>query len=959
MLNTSFARSFIINIILPTLLTILLFVVAIFFIIIPSSEKHLMDRKREMTRELVNSAWTLLDHYQEQVERGELSLQQAQQKAAANIRSLRYGDENKDYFWITDMQPRMIVHPYRSDLEGEDLSDFSDSHGKKLFVQFVETVQQSGSGYVDYMWQWKDDSTRVVPKLSYVRGFQPWNWIVGTGIYIEDVRAEISRITKRLINISIAISVLLALILLYIARQTFTIEKEKERAETELAESREKYKTVVEASTEGALMILGARVVFANRIIQEMTGFSEQECIQMDINDLFVEGSFATTGDKKFTDFFQDEEIEPFEAELLHKDGHAIQVLVSISQIHIFAKTGHIIIIRDMRGVKKIEDELGESKQRFQMLTDNIDIGVFRLRFEKSLQIVNLNQAAKTILGIDDDHTEPVSFTDFFRDQAEADVFVSDLLDEGAVNKRIIQVKRRNGNYAVVSVSAVAGKGDGQQQRYIDGIVEDISERKKSEQVREEIITELQISLAYLNQPVRHLARKCLRIPLQSSIKETARQFSRHQQHAALVESDSGETIGIITADDLWQRGVADEDNRSRPVYEIMTAPIVSLAENALVFEALLLMQEKLIRHIPLSDANGNINLLISDKEILQLSQYSAGLLVQEINRSESVQELIDRCKTLPLMIKYLVESGYRAPNITRVISSVADSVTSRFIRFALEKVGPPPVEFAFMVLGSQGREEQTLKTDQDNVLVYKETRQDVQDYFLEMAELVNNWLDQSGYRFCNGGVMAKNSKWCVGLDQWKQHFHHWINEAGPQDLLEISIFFDFRYLYGNVSLVNQLNQYVQNISRDKSAFFNHLAKNSLLIKPPVTITGGIKTSSEDHEAFDIKLALLPIVDFARIYALRYNIAERNTLQRLDRLYEKNVITRASHDEMEECYNYLMMIRFRHQVGDLKKPDNFINPEKLTQIERHTLKKIFSQIGNFQKKMSYDFTGIA
>ncbi len=963
-MKSSFVKSFLLNIILPTVLTIMLFVVAMFFIIIPASEKHLLDRKREMIRELTNTAWTLLESYHARVKAGELGLNEAKEKAAASVRSLRYGDENKDYFWITDMQPRMIVHPYRSDLEGQDLSDFVDSHGKKLFVEFVQVVHKQGSGYVDYMWQWKDDSSRVVPKLSYVRGFDPWNWIVGTGIYIEDVRAEISRITKRLINTSLAISIILALILFYIARQTYNIEKEKAQAEKELAESREKYKTLVEASTEGALMILDSRIIFANQIIQEMLGFSEEEFTRMDINQLFKEDTFEDMNHSRFTDFLDREEMPAqFETDLRQKAGQSVEVLVSVSQIHIFNRTGFIVITRDMRSIKQIREELGESRQKFQMLTDNINIGVFRILLEKPPHFVQLNDAAKKILGLTEQNHDHLNITDFFRDKEEAELFSHSLMNEGSVNKRIIQLKRRDGGNSIVSVSAVISGGEEKHKRTIDGIIEDVSERKRSEQAREEIISELQTSLVYLNQPVKHFAQKCLRLSFNTTIKDAVHQLERQNQNAALVVAASNESIGIVTADDLWKRVVLDGRDLAHPIYEIMTAPLVTLSENALVFEALLLMQERLIRHLPLVDGDGKINNLISDKEIIQLFQYSAGLLVQEINRAESVEELIDRSKTLPQLVKYLVESGSHAANVTRIISSVADSVADKLLRFALAEMDEPPVPFAFMILGSQGREEQTLKTDQDNVLVYQDTEQDVQGYFLELAQKVNGWLDQAGYTFCNGEVMAKNPKWCVSLSRWKGHFAHWIKEAEPQDLVEISIFFDFRFIYGEDSLVDELRRYVNDISRDKPAFFNHLAKNSLLIKPPVTITGGIKRSSgEDHEAFDVKLALLPIVDFARIYSLRHHIPERNTIQRLNKLYESNIITRQSRDEMAECYNYLMMLRFRHQVGDVgknKKPDNFINPETLTLIERHTLKKIFSQVSNFQKKLSYDFTGIA
>ncbi len=960
-MKTSFVRSFFVNIILPTLLTILLFIIAIFFIIIPSSRKNLLDRKREMIRELTNSTWNLLDSYHQKVSAGELTLAEAQQEAISNISSLRYGDENKDYFWITDMQPRMIVHPYRSDLDGEDLSDFTDSHGKKLFVEFVKTVKSNGAGYVDYYWQWKDDSLRIVPKLSYVREFAPWQWVIGTGIYIEDVRHEIGRITRRLINISVAIIFMLALILFYIARQTFQIEQKKQLAEKELADSREKYKSLVEASTEGTLMIMDFKIIYANQIIQNILGFSEKELTRLNLNDLFDTENIKNTN---FIEILQSDALpDQIEVNLLHKNKTKINALISISQIQLFGKNGFILIIKDVGGLKKIREELGESKLKFQMLTDNINIGVFRIQVEKNPKFIEVNQAAQKIFGMDNTVFENFTITDFFRDKDEAQNFMDHLLNEGSANKRIIQLKRQNGTNSIVSISAIVIKSDDKKEIFIDGIIEDISEQKKSEQAREEIIIELQTSLVYLNQPVKHFAQKCLCIPMNTPIKTAAKNLKQQNQNAALIVTDSGETIGIITAEDLWKRVMCDEKTLSHPVYEIMTAPVISLSENALVFEALILMQERFIRHLPLADVHGNINKIISDKEIIQLSQYSAGLLVHEINRAESIEEIITRCKTLPQMVKYLVESGFLAPNVTRIISSIGDSVANKFLKFALQEMGEPPVRFAFMVLGSQGREEQTLVTDQDNVLIYEDTEKNVQNYFLKLAEIVNGLLDQAGYRFCNGDVMAKNPKWCVSLSEWKKHFHHWINEAEPQDLVDINIFFDFRHLYGDLTLVQDLNLYVQQIAQDKAAFFNHLAKNSLLVKPPITFTGSIKKSSGEHQqAFDIKFALMPVVDFARIYTLRHQISERNTLQRLEKLYEKNIITKSLHDEMVECYNYLMMLRFQHQVQDLEEnkiPDNFINPKRLTQIEQHMLKKIFSQISGFQKKLSYDFTGIA
>ncbi|MGD9327497.1 MAG: cache domain-containing protein, partial [Cyclobacteriaceae bacterium] len=149
-----------------------------------------MDKKKEMISELTNTAWSLLEEFDNETLNERITQEEAQKAVVAKIEQIRYGDENKDYFWIIDEHPTMIMHPYRPELIRKDLTDYQDPNGKKLFVEATKLVNQDGEGFIYYMWQWKDDSTRIVPKLSYVRGYKPWGWIIGTGIYLEDVNEE-------------------------------------------------------------------------------------------------------------------------------------------------------------------------------------------------------------------------------------------------------------------------------------------------------------------------------------------------------------------------------------------------------------------------------------------------------------------------------------------------------------------------------------------------------------------------------------------------------------------------------------------------------------------------------------------------------------------------------------------------------------------------------------------------
>lgn len=209
-------RKFFFSIIVPSILTILLFITSIYVILIPSFEKNMMNKKKEMIRELTNTAWSLIKEYDDEYKDSLITLEEAQRLAAKKIGKMRYGTEGKDYFWITDMKPVMIMHPYRPELNNSMLDDYTDPQGVRLFIEAVKVVKTMDEGFINYMWQWKDDSTQIVPKLSYVKGFENWGWIIGTGIYLDDVQAEIGALKERLTKISLLISAIIILILAFI-----------------------------------------------------------------------------------------------------------------------------------------------------------------------------------------------------------------------------------------------------------------------------------------------------------------------------------------------------------------------------------------------------------------------------------------------------------------------------------------------------------------------------------------------------------------------------------------------------------------------------------------------------------------------------------------------------------------------------------------------------------------------
>jgi len=245
-----------VRIILPVAFTILLFILTIFVLIVPLLEKNMMDTKREGIMHLTESAWSTLDLFYSKADKGLISHEEAMRQAVHHLQQVRYGPELEDYFWINDMTPTMIMHPYRRDLEGKDISGFQDPAGKHMFVDMVAMVQSCNAGFVDYLWQWKGDPNKIVPKISYVKGFAPWGWIIGTGIYVEDVRLEIQAITQKLIFTCAGIMVLFLALSGYTIWQGAKANKERLKA-MEQANLREKQLLLADKMASLGILVAG------------------------------------------------------------------------------------------------------------------------------------------------------------------------------------------------------------------------------------------------------------------------------------------------------------------------------------------------------------------------------------------------------------------------------------------------------------------------------------------------------------------------------------------------------------------------------------------------------------------------------------------------------------------------------------------------------------------------------
>jgi len=452
------------------------------------------------------------------------------------------------------------------------------------------------------------------------------------------------------------------------------------------------------------------------------------------------------------------------------------------------------------------------------------------------------------------------------------------------------------------------------------------------------------------------------------SIQSAAQMMADSNVSYLLLKDETGACVGVLTEHDLARRVTARGYDIRRPASKVMSSPVKTIPEYALIFEAMMAMMEGDIRHLAVTDVDDAVVGTLTAQDLVAAQGQSPLFLTRRIVEAETIDQIVESKSSLPALIRTLISSGAKAKNITTFITTVSDAILQKVMAFTLDRLGPPPAKFAFMIMGSEGRGEQTLKTDQDNAIVFEDLPPDqeaaARAYFTAFGESACNMLDQAGYDFCTGGVMAKNPKWCQPLATWQAYFSEWIHAARPEDLLQASIFFDFRRGYGDQHLVDTLRAYLFDTLEGWQGFFRHLAENALYFKPPLGFFRNfvVESKGAHRDKFDIKAAMTPIVDFARLMALRYKVEETNTLERLSHLRILEKLTQREYEELEKAYSFLLQVRFVRQISAIvdekKEPDNFINPKDLTRIEQKMLKEIFVRIEKFQGELEADFIGI-
>ncbi|MGF1719640.1 DUF294 nucleotidyltransferase-like domain-containing protein [Vibrio kyushuensis] len=712
--NQSSINNFSFRIVLPTIIAIVLFVTSIIYVIVPLVEDSMRGQKRQMIKELTSTAVSIVDSYVAQEQSGLMTTEEAKAKAALEIKAMRYGAENKDYFFITDMQPKMIMHPYRRDLTGQDLTNYRDSEnttGFPVFAEITKLVKAKQHGFLEYQWQWKDDPNITAPKMTYVQGIEEWQWIIGTGVYFQDVQQGIDRLEATLYRVFFIITLGLIGVMGYVLSQSKASEIRKKRAEMALHEAKDRYRALVESSNEGFILEADGKIIFSNSRLHQLLGYTDSELKNHSIwKELFADSPQNRDVIQHLLQLFNNES-EPgeFEAQLKTKSGKQIDIILSTSKIFLSEKLGHVISFRPI--VRKI----------------------YGGRF-------------------------------------------------GSVN-----------------------------------------------------------------------------------------QVSNYQKLSSVI--------------------------------------------------------------------------------------------VTEIENGQSHGQVVESLNQLPDLIREMIETGSRPDYLRRLIGSTYDAAICRFIELTIDDIGEPPVPFSFISFGSNARHDMTLFSDQDNAIVF-ETPDDadlksIRRYFLHLAEKVCAMLNQAGYSYCDGLIMASNHQWCLSQKEWQANFSDWIDKASPDSILELNVFFDIRSTYGEARLVDAIQSHIQLLLRQHPEFFPTYAQNCLSYEVPLNTADEIKTEKHDgRESLNLKDCLRPMEIFCRLYALKHDIREINTMARLKGLLAEEEIDAKAFREMVYIFDHIWHLRFMNQIieyTDLRKVNDVLAINDLTYLEQKNLKNVVSRISIFHDKVMRDF----
>jgi CBS domain-containing protein len=455
----------------------------------------------------------------------------------------------------------------------------------------------------------------------------------------------------------------------------------------------------------------------------------------------------------------------------------------------------------------------------------------------------------------------------------------------------------------------------------------------------------------------QHARRPLVTCPETTSIQEAARLMSAQNIGSVVITGSQGEVVGIITDRDLRERVIAAGREAKAPVREIMSCPVQTIAGSEPLYEAIQVMITRRLHHLVVTEEDQPIGMITSHDLVLRQG-HSALVLSREIERQHDLPGLAQLHKRAQQSLLALLPQGLQAGQLTRQMADLNDHLATRTLQLVEAELEPAPLPYCWLVLGSEGRREQTFKTDQDNALIYAnpppEQAETYRTYFLELGRRGVQDLLEIGYPPCPGHFTADNPLWVQSLSGWQDHFREWVGQRDLADIAEALLFFDLRGLYGEMALAGQLQTFVEELLIQNPRFLSRLNRLSTRQPPPLGFLGQLVLEHDGQHKNELDLkrrGLVPLVDLVRFLAIQHQLRETNTLSRLDLLKQGGALPADMAGELAQGFQFLLTLRLRLEGEKIQAGEPvsyYLKPEALSVLDRQLLKETFKIIKQTQ-----------
>ncbi len=462
------------------------------------------------------------------------------------------------------------------------------------------------------------------------------------------------------------------------------------------------------------------------------------------------------------------------------------------------------------------------------------------------------------------------------------------------------------------------------------------------------------------------MTRDILTCAIETSVRSAAGLMSRRGVGAILIIDPDGAPAGILTDADLRSKVIAQGLDLNVPVHQVMSTPVRTISPDAYTFDSLLDMSRYGVRHLVVTENGRAVGILSEHDFQLAIGSSPIGM-IGDIAAAATIAELVAKRGHIDRVLEMAMHRSGAVKPMVALIAELTDRIVRQFIHVIEKEMvsqghGAAPAAYCWLAMGSEGRREQTLCTDQDNALLYADVSADraphVKAWFLEFARQVVDALERFGIPRCQGGIMASNPQWCLSLNDWRRLFTEWIQNPTPERLRMATIFFDFRPVTTESDLGDQLGSALIRQAAGKRYFSRMMAQNALINRPPLGFLRQfvVEKSGAHNSGLNLKLrGLTPVVDVARVLALELGVSATNTIERLRAATEHRVLRRDFYAAVDDAYDYINYIRIDHHLKAVREGrpmTNFVDPAMLNPMERKVLKESFTVISQLQELLA-------